>query len=92
MGNASLVSCGMMAGSCMLVLIIALLKRRAQVVLNFLVRMALGITCIIFVNQLLEMQGIAVAVGINPITLLTTGMLGFSGVALLYGILLCSFL
>lgn len=83
---------GMMAGACMLVLAIALLKRRAQAVLNFLVRMALGIICIAFVNELLKSQGIALAVGINPVTLLTTGTLGFSGVALLYGILLCSFL
>lgn len=85
-------SYGMMAGSCMLVLGIALLKRRAQIVLNFLVRMALGVICIAFVNELLGSQGIALAVGINPLTLLTTGTLGFSGVALLYGILLLGFL
>jgi len=30
--------------------------------------------------------------GINPVTLLTTGSLGFSGVALLYGILLLKIL
>ena len=41
---------------------------------------------------LLAQQGIMLAVGINPVTLLTTGSLGFSGVALLYGILLLKIL
>lgn len=83
---------GLMAGSCGLVLLIALLKSRAQILLNFLVRMVLGVICIIFVNDLLATQGISVTVGINPITLLTSGSLGFGGVALLYAILMCQFL
>lgn len=83
---------GLMAGSCGLVLLIALLKSRAQFLLNFLVRMVLGIICIICVNDLLASQGVSLAVGINPITLLTTGSLGFGGVALLYAILACQFL
>lgn len=83
---------GLMAGSCGLVLLIALLKSRAQILLNFLVRMVLGVICIIFVNDLLAAQGISVTVGINPITLLTSGSLGFGGVALLYAILMCQFL
>lgn len=88
----SMASYGMLAGSCALVLGISVLKQRAQIVLNFLVRMVLGIVCIMVVNRLLETQGISVAVGINPLTLLTTGTLGFGGVALLYGILMLGFL
>lgn len=83
---------GLMAGSCGLVLVIAVLKSRAQLLLNFLVRMILGVIGIIFVNDLLATQGISLAVGINPITLLTSGSLGFGGVALLYAILACKFL
>lgn len=90
MGN--MVSYGWMLGALALVLLIALLKRRAQLLLNFLVRMVLGAFCIVFVNDLLAAQGIALAVGINPVSLLTSGTLGFSGVALMYGILACQFL
>ena len=41
---------------------------------------------IFFVNEFLSSQGIAVRVGLNPWTILTSGILGTPGVALLYGI------
>lgn len=71
---------------------ISVLKQRAQIVLNFLVRMVLGVFGIVIVNHLLKTQGISMAVGLNPLTLLTTGTLGFGGVALLYAILLLQIL
>lgn len=80
------------AGSCALVLGIALLKRRSQLVLNFLVRVALGAVGIIFTNDFLVQQGIAIAVGLNPVSLLTVGILGFGGFALLYAIVASNFL
>ena len=57
-----------------------------------LVLAVLGACTIAYVNKWLAQQGIMLAVGINPVTLLTTGSLGFSGVALLYGILLLKIL
>ncbi len=87
-----MVSFALVAGICVLVLVIAMLKRRAQFLLNFLVRMTLGAICITFVNDLLASQGIGLAVGLNPVSLLTSGILGFGGVALLYAILACNFL
>ena len=39
-----------------------------------------------FVNSFLEKQGIAVGVGINVTTVLTSAILGFPGVFALYGI------
>lgn len=83
---------GFMMAVLALVLMIALLKRRARLLLNFMVRMVLGTLCIVFVNDLLAAQGIALAVGINPVSLLTSGTLGFGGVALMYGIVACQFL
>lgn len=83
---------GLIAGICGLVLLIALLKRRAQLVLNFLVRTALGAIGVIFTNDFFAAQGIAIAVGLNPASLLTIGILGFGGFALLYGIVTCKFL
>lgn len=88
----TMVAFGLVAGICALVVLIALLKRRSQVVLNFLVRMVLGAICITFVNDLLASQGIALSVGLGPASLLTSGTLGLSGVALLYAILACRFL
>lgn len=41
---------------------------------------------IFFVNEFLGAQGISVQVGLNPWTVLTSGILGTPGVALLYGI------
>ena len=89
MQEMSLTSFWIIAGSCVLVLGIMILKNRARFALNFLVRAVLGACAIACVNK---WQGIMLAVGINPVTLLTTGSLGFSGVALLYGILLLKIL
>lgn len=83
---------GLIAGTLILVLLIGALKRRAQLVLWFFVRMVLGNISILYVNEILAAQGIPLAVGVNYISLLTSGVLGFSGVALLYGILAIQFL
>lgn len=85
-------SFGMIAGILGLILFIALLKQRAQLLLQFLVRLALGAVCIFFTNDFLKNQGILLEVGLNPATLLTVGILGFNGFVLLYGILACEFL
>ncbi len=67
------------------VLCIISLRRRAEFVLNFLLRTIVGVISI-FVNEMLAAQNYAVSVGINPWTALTSGILGLPGVALLYGI------
>ncbi|MEZ3485196.1 MAG: pro-sigmaK processing inhibitor BofA family protein [Lachnospiraceae bacterium] len=53
---------------------------------NFIVRVIVGAAMIFFVNEFLGAQGISVQVGLNPWTVLTSGILGTPGVALLYGI------
>ena len=53
---------------------------------NFIVRAIVGAAMIFFVNEFLSAQGISVQVGLNPWTVLTSGILGTPGVALLYGI------
>lgn len=83
---------GVLVGSCGIVLFILLMKKRAQLVLNFLVRVVLGAICIIFLNDFFANQGISVSVGLNPVSLLTIGTLGISGFALLYGIVAAKFL
>lgn len=62
-------------------------ENRTKFTVNFIVRAVVGCGLIFFINQFLEMKGISLRVGINPVTVLTSGMLGTPGVALLYGIL-----
>lgn len=64
-------------GICLLVLFIGILKQRADLVLNFVVRMAAGAVAIVFCNQLLSKNGIDIMVG----------LLGAGGFTLLYGIM-----
>ena len=54
---------------------------------KFFVRAILGMLLIFCVNQCLTYNGIALSVGLNVISFLTSGVLGIPGVALLYGIL-----
>ena len=61
-------------------------ERQPHIMINFFVRVILAIAMIFFVNEFLEFENIAVRVGMNPLTLLTSGVLGTPGVALLYGI------
>ena len=66
-------------GICLLVLFIGILKQRADLVLNFVVRMAAGAVAIVFCNQLLSKNGIDIMVGLNPWSLTTVGLLGAGG-------------
>ncbi len=93
-GNSmdTLVAIQMIGAICGIVIFILILKKRAHLVLNFLVRMVLGAIGIIFFNDFLQNQGIAISVGLNPVSLLTAGTLGFPGVALLYGVVAIKFL
>ncbi len=81
-----------MTGICALVLLIGLLKRRAEILLNVLVRTIVGCVAIIFLNDFLQKQGIPVSAGLNPLNILTIGSLGAGGFALIYGILFYSLL
>lgn len=84
MGNAG----GALAilGVCLIVLIIGALGRKVEWLVNFILRAVMGTIGIYCVNYLLASRQIGVAVGINPLTILTSGILGFPGIAVLYGI------
>lgn len=78
------------SGICILVIMV--LKKRAGFLLSFLTRMIVGMGSIYFINEFLSAWQINLMVGWNPISLLTSGSLGFGGVALLYAIAACKFL
>lgn len=73
-------------GMCVIVLAIVAFRRRAEFFINFLLRGVIGTLAMYCANMLLAGSGLAIAVGINPVTILTSSILGFPGVLLLYGI------
>lgn len=71
---------------CMIVLGIGAMGRKVEWLINFILRAVMGTVGIYVLNYMLAAREMAVAVGINPFTVLTSGILGFPGVAVLYGI------
>lgn len=71
---------------CAVVLLMGIVKRKMEWLLNILMRSILGTIAIYFVNGALAWAGISLNVGINPVTVLTSGILGFPGILAIYGI------
>ena len=82
MGNESIII-GIVT---ILVILISLLKYKAKLLLCVLVRMILGGISIYFINLALGQNGISTIIAINPLTILTSGLLGFPGVFLLFAV------
>ena len=76
----------MIAGACIFVLMIGAFRKKREWIINFIFRSVIGTVAIFFFNGFLVSQGLAIALGINPITVLTSGILGFPGLIMLYGI------
>lgn len=74
-------------GICSLVLVVVFFKRRAEVLVNFVLRCVIGTLGFYFFNQVLLSQKICTTMGINPATICTVGCLGISGFIMLYVIL-----
>lgn len=73
---------------CILIFLIRYIKRRVSILAGCLIRMGSGTGLILLANYLFQIGGISLFVGIGPISLLTSAILGIPGVLLLYGILL----
>lgn len=61
-------------------------QKCSNFIINFLVRMTVGMVLILVINGFLVSKEIPVRVGLNPITMAASGTLGVPGVALLYGV------
>ena len=59
-----------------MVLFIVVIGKKIQMLLNFMIRIVLGGIGIIYANDFFTSQGIAISVGLNPVSLLTIGILG----------------
>ena len=71
---------------CIVVLLIVVFRSKMEFIINIVLRSVLGTIAIYFINGFLGWMGISVMVGINPLTVLTSGILGFPGVLMLFGI------
>ena len=71
---------------CVFVLVVGAFGRKIEWLVNFVLRAVMGTVGIYFANAFLLTQNIGISVGINPMTVLTSGILGFPGVIVLYGI------
>ena len=69
-----------------MVMLIMAVKTNSMLILNFVLRSVVGTLLIFGGNYLVEAIGFSVSVGLNPVSVLTSGILGFPGVLLLFGI------
>lgn len=69
-----------------IVLLMGIIKSRAEWVINFVLRGIMGMLGIYFINMLTVSQASGAAVGYNLLTFLVSGVLGIPGIALMYGI------
>ncbi len=76
----------LIVGILAVVLIIGAVKNKTEWIVNFMLRGVMGMMSIYFLNLLLADILPGVRIGYNPITFVTTGILGFPGIAMLYGI------
>lgn len=65
---------------------VSMSQKCSNFIINFLVRMTVGMVLILVINGFLVSKEIPVRVGLNPITMAASGTLGVPGVALLYGV------
>lgn len=68
------------------VLLLGAMKKKMEWLLNFIMRSVMGIISIHFINAALAGMGISLGIGINPVSILTIGILGVPGFLVLYGL------
>lgn len=75
-----------LAAVCAVVLLMGAAKSKKEWLLNVVMRSVLGTIAIYFVNAALAGAGIHLGVGINLVTVLTSGILGFPGLVAIYSV------
>ena len=71
---------------CGIILLMLAVKSNSEMMLNFVYRCIGGTLLIFLINQAVSLLGFSITVGINLYTVLTSGILGFPGVLLLFGV------
>ena len=73
-------------GAAVLLLILSFFARKAEWLINFVLRSIMGTIAIYFINMGVTFLGFTSVVGINAVSILTTGILGIPGIVMLYGL------
>lgn len=76
----------LVVGVLILVLVIGTLRSRAEWIINFALRGVVGMMMVYFANYFFSQQIPGIGIGYNLITFLTSGILGFPGIVMLFGI------
>lgn len=71
---------------CTIILLVSLVRHRFETLINFILRIAVGIVAIYFFNVILQYKDMNCTVGINGYSILTLGTLGTPGFVLMYAI------
>lgn len=74
------------AGICLVLLVIGLMKKKFDLLVNFGLRLAMGLLGIYIINLLLGNFGISLQVGMNGYNALLVGLFGVPGFLLVYGL------
>ena len=85
MGMDSIIFIGVIV-ACLIFIVICIIRKRPELVINFGLRCCIGIVGIYIVNMILKSKGYDIYVGINGATILTNGLLGVPGFLMLYGL------
>lgn len=62
------------------------MDKAIDMITRVVIRAVVGVSVIFLLNMYLDTKGIQTHVGMNPVTVAASGILGVPGVALLYGI------
>lgn len=73
-------------GAAAVLLILSFFTRKAEWLINFVLRSIMGTIAIYFINMGVTFLGFTTVVGINAVSVLTTGILGIPGIVMLYGL------
>lgn len=66
-------------GACACVLLLGAMKKRAEWLLNFILRAVTGTLAIFFINVAMQKAGMVSLIGLNPVTVLTPDCWDFLG-------------
>lgn len=73
-------------GICLVLIGACIVKKRPDLIVDFLLRACVGTAGIYLLDFLLGIGGYQIAVGVNEFTILSNGLLGLPGFILLYGL------
>lgn len=75
-------------GICVVLIILAIIFKKVEWIVNFLLRALLGMVLIYCINSVLFGMGLEHLPGINEVNIASVGLLGMPGIFMIYAIML----